>query len=312
MKFSKVLVTGGAGFIGSHLVRSLLARGYNLTVLDCLIYGQRGKTIERLEDSNFRFLKGDIRDKEIVKRAMNGIDAVVHLAALIDVASSVHNPLETHDVNVNGTLILLDEAVKAGVRKFLFASSTAVYGEENKLPLKEEYQAKPVSPYATSKAVAEYYCATYKTCYELATVRLRYFNVYGPWHNGNPYSSVITKFMRNALTHKPVVIYGDGKQTRDFIFVEDVVKATILALEKENSAGEILNICTGKPTSINELAEEIRAVTNTDLNIKYKSPRRGDVRANYGDPEKTKKIIGFEAGTSLKEGLKQIAKTYQN
>jgi UDP-glucose 4-epimerase len=237
---------------------------------------------------------------------MEEADAVVHLAALIDVEGSVNNPMETHRVNVDGTLNVLSEAVRSGVKKFLFASSAAVYGEDNPLPLKEDYPLKPMSPYAASKAAAEHYCNVFHQCYRLPTVILRYFNVYGFRREYDSYSGVITAFVNNALEDKPLVIFGDGEQTRDFVHVEDVVSSTILALKGANSVGEILNVCTGEPTSVNDLARTVKEVAGKSLQIIHGEPRRGDIRSNYGDPSKAKKTLGFKAEISLREGLTRI------
>ena len=299
-------MTGGAGFIGRHLVHRLLARGYSVVVLDNFRSGRIEDIRECLKDENFKLVKGDVCDRKVVRNVMEEADAVVHLAALIDVEESVNDPLATHDVNVNGTLNLLTEATRCGVRKFLFASSTAVYGEGNPLPLKEDYPVKPISPYAASKAAAEHYCKVFHKCYGLSTVILRYFNVYGSRRDNNSYSGVITSFLNNALSGKPLVIYGDGKQNRDFVYVEDVVDATLLALESESAIGEILNVCTGKSISISELAQVLLEVTGRNLQVIHDKPRKGDVHSNYGDPTKTEKILRFKAKMSLEEGLKRI------
>lgn len=310
-KFSRVLVTGGAGFIGSHLVRRLLARGYSVVVLDNFRSGRIGNISECLKDENFKLVKGDVCDRKVVRNAMEDVDAVVHLAALIDVEESVNNPMETHHVNVDGTLNVLNEAVRSSAKKFLFASSTAVYGEGNPLPLKEDYPPKPISPYAASKAAAEHYCEAFHQCYKLPTVILRFFNVYGPRREYDSYSGVITKFVNNALEDKPLVIFGDGEQTRDFVHVEDAVSSIMLALEGANSVGEILNVCTGKPTSVNDLARTVKEVTGKSLHIIHGEPRKGDIRSNYGDPSKAEKILRFKAEVSLKKGLKHIVSGMQ-
>jgi UDP-glucose 4-epimerase len=238
---------------------------------------------------------------------MKGADGVVHLAALIDVEASVRDPFETHDVNVNGTLNVLREAVKAGVKRFVFASSTAVYGDANPLPLREDYPLCPISPYAASKAAAEGYCRAFNSCYGLGIVILRYFNVYGPGQRNSAYSGVVTRFLEKAFRGEPLIVYGDGGQTRDFIYVDDVVKATILALEGVGVEGETFNVCTGKPTSVNELVEVVRVIVGRDLRVVYDKPRKGDIRSNYGDPSKAEKTLGFKAKTSLKEGLEKMA-----
>lgn len=310
--FSKVLVTGGAGFIGSHLVDKLISRGYSVVVLDNFHSGEMESFREILGRASFEVIEGDIRDRKAVREAMDGVDAVVHLAALIDVEESVNNPLETHDVNVNGTLNVLNEAVRSGVRKLLFASSTAVYGEGNPLPLEEEHSLNPISPYAASKVSAEYYCKAFNNCYGLSTVVLRFFNVYGPGQKHSSYSGVISKFLQNALNGEPLILYGDGEQARDFIHVDDVVEATALALENANSKGETFNVCTGKPTAVNELVQIVKKVVKRDLKVIYDKPRKGDIKNNYGDPSKAEEILGFKAKISLREGLERLRNSYSN
>jgi len=310
MKFGKVLVTGGAGFIGSWLVLELVGRGYSVVVLDNFCSGNMKNMREFCSKGDLEVVEGDVRDKGAVRRAVKGVDAVVHLAALIDVEASVRDPFETHDVNVNATLNVLWEAVRAGVRRFVFASSTTVYGDANPLPLKEECMVRPISPYGASKAAAESYCLAFNKCYGLGVVVLRYFNVYGIGQRNSAYSGVITRFLENAFRGEPLVVYGDGRQTRDFIYVDDVVEATVLALENESVDGEIFNVCTGKPASVNELVEIVKRMFGDDINVVYDSPRRGDIMNNYGDPSRADKILGFKAKTSLREGLEKIKKSF--
>jgi len=243
---------------------------------------------------------------------MDGVDAVVHLAALIDVEESVNNPVETHDVNVVGTINVLERAVRNGVKRFVYASSTAVYGEGNSLPLKEDHSFKPVSPYAASKVSAECYCRAFNNCYGLKTVMLRYFNVYGHGQEHSSYGGVITRFLHNALKGEPLIVYGDGEQTRDFIYVDDVVEATVLALENANSKGETFNVCTGKPTTVNELVGIVKEVIGSDLKVVYDKPRKGDIKNNYGDPSKAEEILGLKAKISLREGLERLRNSYSN
>jgi UDP-glucose-4-epimerase GalE len=310
-EISRVVVTGGAGFIGSRLVRELLGRGYSVVVLDNFCSGSWENLRELHGGDGFEVVEGDVRDRSVVRKVMKGAGGVVHLAALIDVEASVKDPFETHEVNVNGTLNVLHEAVKAGVKRFIFASSTAVYGDANPLPLKEDYPPRPISPYAASKAAAECYCLAFNKCYGLETVILRYFNVYGPGQRNSAYSGVITRFLENAFKGEPLTVYGDGCQTRDFIYVDDVVEATILALEGEGLESKTFNVCTGNPTSVNELIEVIRTIAGKDLKVVYDNPRIGDIRNNYGDPSKAEKILGFKAKKSLRKGLEQII-TYKN
>lgn len=301
---SNILVTGGCGFIGSYVVNELVKKGFNVIVLDSLQYGKIENVKACLGKPNFKLIKGDIRSPKIVKRSIKGVDAIIHLAAIIDVEKSVSDPMATHDVNVNGTLILLKESVSHSIRKFVFASSCAVYGEGNPLPFREEYPLRPVSPYAVSKAAAEYYCSTFYKNYNLPTVMLRYFNVYGPKQVSGSDGNVIKKFLDNALNKKPLKIFGNGNQTRDFVYVEDVVNATLLALWNDNAVGETFNICTGKPTSINELVGTLQNTIGKNLLVRHEKPRKGDIYHSYGDPSKAERMLGFKAKIDLNEGLK--------
>jgi UDP-glucose-4-epimerase GalE len=305
--FSSILVTGGAGFIGSHLTRELVRRGYSVVVLDNFHSGRTENLHDLINSAVIKFIRGDVRDRKIVREAIRDVDAVVHFAALIDVGESVKNPLETHDVNVTGTLNVLQEATEKGVDKFVFASSTAVYGDESPLPLVEEYALKPISPYAVSKVCGEFYCRVFCDCYDMDAVVLRYFNVYGPGQEGNPYAGVIAKFVQSGLRCEPLTIFGDGEQTRDFIHVDDVVRATVMALESEKQKGKVFNVCTGISTSVNQLAHIVREVLGNDVQIDMAGPRKGDVKNNYGDPSKAKKGLGFKAQVSLKKGIRQLA-----
>jgi len=305
-EFSKVLVTGGAGFIGSHLVDRLLGMGCEVVVLDSFRTGKMENVSQHLKSDRFRLVEGDVRDKRVVRDGMDGVDAVVHLAALISVDESVNNPVETREINVTGTLNVLEEARRQGVKRFVYASSTAVYGEGNSLPLKEDYPPRPISPYAASKASAECYCKAFHRSYGLETVILRYFNVYGPRQEHNPYSGVISRFLNNALNGKPLVVFGDGKQTRDFMSIDDVVEATMLALENSDLVSETFNVCTGNPTTINELAKTIEEVTGRNLQLVYHKPRKGDIKNNYGDPAKASQILRFRAKINLREGLRLL------
>jgi UDP-glucose 4-epimerase len=310
--FSRVVVTGGAGFIGSRLVRELLGRGYYVVVLDNFCSGSWENLRGLRGKGGLEVVDGDVRDGRVVRKVMKGVDGVVHLAALIDVEASVSDPFETHGVNVNGTLNVLHAAVKAGVGRFVFASSTAVYGDVNPLPLREDYPPRLISPYAASKAAAEGYCRAFNRCYGLGTVVLRYFNVYGTGQRNSAYSGVITRFLENAFRGEPLVVYGDGGQTRDFIYVDDVIEATVLALEGDGVEGETFNICTGKPTSVNELVRIVKEIVKRDLKVIYEKPRKGDIRNNYGDPLKAERILGFKAKTSLKKGLMKLIKSFRN
>jgi UDP-glucose 4-epimerase len=304
----KVLVTGGAGFIGSNLVLRLIEKGHSVIVLDNLSSGKLENLSGVRNNPNFCFIQGDIRDKAALHEAFCGVDAVVHLAALIDVSASVIDPLKTHEVNVTGTLNML-QAAENKVDRFVFASSTAVYGNAEALPIKETEVLRPISPYAASKVAGEAYCNAFAGCYGLDAVALRFFNVYGPRNENSPYSGVITKFLRKACNNEVLTIEGDGEQTRDFIHVSDVAEALVLALERKQLQGEVFNICTGVPTSVNQLVNVLRSVTGKNLRVKHDSPRQGDIRESFGDPAKAMDKLGFKSKISLKKGLEMLLKT---
>ncbi len=303
----KVLVTGGAGFIGSHLVDGLLARGHSVTVLDKLSSGTMDNLKTHTGKPAFRFIQGDIRDAEAVKRALAGVDAVIHEAAMISVPLSIKNPEFARSVNVDGTLTLLKASLGHGVKRFVYSSSCAVYGEQAGLPISEDAPPQPLSPYASSKLAAEKNCLTFHEKEGLETVCLRYFNVYGPRQTAGEYAGVMMKFLERLRSDQPPIIYGDGEQTRDFVFVGDVAEATLLALERKGVAGEVINIGTGEATSINELCEIfLAAAGNTGLNPINKSPRAGDIRHSQADIKKAEKLLGFKPRVSLKEGVKRL------
>ena len=252
-----VLVTGGAGFIGSHLVDKLVSGGVCVKVLDNLSTGSLNNISRHLNSGKVEFIEGDLRDLAILKNAVKGVSQVVHLAAIISVTFSTDNPAVTYDVNTSGTLNLLQASAEAGVKRFVFVSSCAVYGEPVFLPVTESHPTNPISPYADSKLKAEKHCLDFdqKSCLE--PVVLRFFNVYGPRQGLNDYSGVITKFLDNIKHCKPLVIYGDGLQTRDFVNVSDVVDSIVASIQSSKAAGEIIHIGTGKPTSINKLTETL-------------------------------------------------------
>ena len=307
-KLRKILVTGGAGFIGSHLTERLLGKGYSVVVLDNMTTGNPENLKPFSKLASFELRKGDIRDRLAVAEALCGADAVIHLAALIDVEKSVLDPAPTHEVNATGTLNVLQEAVRQGVKRFVLASSAAVYGDTEKLPIKEDTPPRPLSPYAASKTSAEAYCQAFSKSYGLNTIILRPFNAYSPRSANSPHSGVITKLLKAAATNATFTIQGDGEQTRDFIHVNDVTQAITLALENQKTTGETLNVCTGKPTSINQLIHAVEKATGKDLTTKRSPPRKGDITNNYGDPNKAQKLLKFKAKTVLEEGLRQLAR----
>jgi UDP-glucose 4-epimerase len=305
---SKVLVSGGAGFIGSHIVDRLLAEDYQVVVLDNLSSGNL-KNIPYLKNKNLSLLQDDIRNFEAVKKALRGVDAVFHEAGLVSVILSVQDPIFCNDVNVTGTLNLLKASVDLGVKRFVFASSAAVYGE-NPLPLKkEDMHTFPSNPYGISKLVGENYARVFHKLYGLETVCLRYFNVYGPRQSFNiehAYGGVITLFLNRLLKNLPPIIYGDGEQSRDFVFVQDIIEANMLALNSKNASGGVFNVGSGISTSINRIAQILKALLKKDIKNICENPKPGDVRHGFADISKAKETLNYVPKHPLEEGLKSL------
>lgn len=303
---AKYLVTGGAGFIGSNIVEELVRRGEKVRVLDNFITGKR----ENLEPfkNKIELIEGDIRDKKIVKTALKGIDFVLHQAALRSVAKSVEDPVETHEVNATGTLNLLIAAKKAGVKRVVNASTCAVYGDAKKFPQRETDATMPISPYGASKLAGEHHCGVFAKTLGLETVSLRYFNVYGPRQNPESrYSSVVPAFIFDIMKNKTPTIEWDGKQSRDFVFVKDVVQANLLAIKVKRASGEVFNIGNGYPTMIADILRLVGKVLDKKIPPKFGPKREGDVRKVYSDISKAKRILGFKPSVTLEEGLKLTA-----
>ena len=292
--------------MGSHLVPRLLELGYSVTVLDNLSTGKLKNLSSVIDHPRFVFKLGDICDNTFTEEVFAGVDSVVHLAALIDVPASIADPVQNLEVNVVGTFKMLNASVKQKVEKFVFASSTSVYGDAKVLPVQENIALGPISPYAASKVAGEAYCSAFANCFGLETIALRFFNIYGQRSEGSPYSGVITKFIGKIMKGEPLNIDGDGEQTRDFIYVSDVVEAIILALENKGLKGEVFNVCTGVPISVNRLADTLKKVTRKTPKIRYGPPRLGDIRSSYGDPEKASEKLSFRASVDLKKGLTSL------
>lgn len=310
LAFSEILVTGGAGFIGSHLVDRLLNEGFRVRVVDNLSTGEKENLAQHHSKKSFQFIEGDIRDFDLVKKIVKGVDAVLHEAALVSVTRSVENPLLSNEVNVTGTVNLLKACVDAHVKRFVFASSCSVYGDTETLPNHENLMLMPLSPYAADKVAAENYVKVFHDVYGLETTRLRYFNVYGPRQKHGPYSGVISIFINRLLENKPLIIYGDGEQTRDFVNVKDVVEANMLALSKRNAVGEVFNISTGEATTINTLAKTIQKILGKTAEPVYDEPRPGDIRHSYADISKARKSMEYKPKVQLENGLKELIKWY--
>jgi len=299
----RTLVTGGAGFIGSHIVEELLRRGDTVRVLDNFTTGTR-ENLESLP-GNLEVLEGDLREAGTVKAAVQDVELVFHLAAFISVTQSMSDPETCFSVNVGGTVTLLEAARRAGARKVVLSSSTAVYGDTDVIPTTEETPLSPLSPYALSKQVDELYARLYTRTLGLPVTALRYFNVYGPRQRpDSDYAAAIPIFVRRLAAGEPIIIYGDGRQSRDFIFVKDVVRANLLAAESD-AASEAFNICTGRETNLLDLLEELSEISPRQPEVRFEAPRPGDIYRSAGSPEKAAGALGFRAETSLAKGLAQ-------
>jgi UDP-glucose 4-epimerase len=303
---SKILVTGGAGFIGSHMVEQLVKEGYNVRIIDDLSSGKIENIQRLLSTGKVDLVIGDIRDASFVTKNVNDIDVVVHFAGVASVPFSFKNPELTFDINLFGTLNLLRACVEMDVSRFVFVSSCAVCGDPQSLPVREEHQTNPISPYAESKLMAERYCIGFQQRQFLQAVVMRFFNVYGPRQGMNDYSGVITRFIDCVRQKKPLLIYGDGSQTRDFVNVHDIVQAVLASIKSSESEGEVFNIGSGTPTSINELAKTVLELAGVDLEIQYEKPRAGDIKDSYADISKAMKFLGYEPKISLKVGLQAL------
>ena len=303
------LVTGGAGFIGSHIVRALLEQGGAVRVLDNFSSGRR----ENVEGSStsknghrLEVVEGDVRDASLVADAVRDVEVIFHEAAFVSVPESMQKPQDCFDVNISGTSILFEAARKAGVRRAVVASSAAVYGDSDALPLNEDTPLRPLSPYAVSKRVDEMYAQLYTASFGLEVVALRYFNVYGPRQRPDSmYAAAVPIFIRCLRDHQPVTVFGDGGQTRDLIFVGDVVRANLIASEHPSAAGGIFNICTGQSTRILDLLDVLFELFPNSPEPVFAPPRAGDIYKSLGCPDKAEELIGFKAQTSLADGLKE-------
>jgi UDP-N-acetylglucosamine/UDP-N-acetyl-alpha-D-glucosaminouronate 4-epimerase len=302
---AKYLVTGGAGFIGSNIVEKLVQSGDTVRVLDNLSSGR----IENLETfkNSIEFIQGDIRNNEDTSKAVDGVDYVIHQAALASVPASMADPVLANEINVNGTLNLLWHAKNADVKKFVFASSCAVYGDNTNLPLREEEALDPISPYAVNKISAEFYCHMFSRTMGLNTVSLRYFNVFGPRQNpGSEYSAVIPAFIKCYRENTACIIDGDGKQSRDFIFVEDVAAANIKAcLSDNNVSGKVFNVATGISRSIIETAIMLKDIMQKDNEPKHVPKRSGDIKDSCGNNIRAREELDFTPSVGFEEGLRR-------
>jgi nucleoside-diphosphate-sugar epimerase len=307
---ARYLVTGGAGFIGSNLVRALLARGEEARVLDNFATGKR----ENLKpfEGRISLLEGSVDDPDLVERAMEGVDYVLHQAALPSVQRSVESPLASHAANMTGTLVLLDAARKAGVRRFVYASSSSVYGDSPRLPKEETHPTDPLSPYAVGKLSGELYCRVFHRLHGLETISLRYFNVFGPGQSPDSlYAAVIPRFITALKAGEPPVIFGDGRQSRDFTYIDNVVQANLLACEAgKESSGEAFNIALGSRVTLLELLEQMASLRGKGVAPRFEPARKGDVRDSLADIRKARRLLGYRPGVSLEEGLRNTLRAF--
>jgi len=302
----KVLVAGGAGFIGSNLVDKLIGDGYSVIVLDDLSSGKTENLKTHLGTPGFQLVRGSVLDERVVAETVKGVDAVVDLAAKGNLAKSVEDPLSYHAVNVTGTLNLLFACVKQNAKKFVFTSSGSVYSSNTSGPLSEDTPYDPASPYAATKVCAEVYCKTFRKVYGLKTVVLRLFNVYGPRRENSSYAGAITNFMLKIMRGEEVEVFGDGSDVRDYVYVDDVVKAIELSLEKDLS-GEF-NIGTGVGTSTKKIVELIAEVTGRSPKIVYKPKRPGDTPSRVADLTKSRRELGYQPAYDIYSGLMLLKK----
>ncbi len=306
----RILVTGGAGFIGSHLAEKLVGLGHEVIVLDDLSTG-REENIVHLRDS-ITFIKGSITDRALLSRVMEGVQVVFHQAALGSVPRSVEDPVTTHEVNITGTFNVLLAARDAGVKRVVYAASSSAYGDTPTLPKVETMLPNPLSPYAVSKLVGEYYCQVFTRVYGLETVSLRYFNVFGPRQNPHSqYAAVIPKFITAALKGEPLSVFGDGEQSRDFTYIDNVVQANLLAMESPHAVGKVYNVACGGRYTLNELIRQLEAIFGRQLEVQYLPPRAGDVKHSEASITEAQRDLGYRVLVSFEEGLRRTVQWYR-
>lgn len=301
------LVTGGAGFIGSHIAEALVRRGDRVRVFDNLSTGKRANLPAGVE-----FLEGDLVDPDAVARAVAGVECVFHEAALASVPRSVEKPLDTHAACVTGTVNLLDAARRAGVRRVVYAASSSAYGDQPTSSKRETDLPAPISPYGAAKLAAEIYCQAFAAAYELETVCLRYFNVFGPRQDpDSPYSAVIPLFITALLAGRRPIVYGDGRQSRDFTYVANVVQGNLLAADAPNVSGRVINVANGRTTSLLQLLEALNRLLGTNVQPVHEAPRVGDVRESQADVTRARQWLGYEPEVDFEEGLRRSIDYYR-
>jgi nucleoside-diphosphate-sugar epimerase len=307
----RYLVTGGAGFIGSNIVDELVRRGHQVTVLDDLSAGKESNLADVRGKIDLRI--GSITDLATVQSACHGADYVIHLAARTSVPRSVQNPVETNHVNIDGTLNVLVAARDAKVRRFVYAASSSAYGETPTLPKTEAMQPNPISPYGITKYVGELYAGVFGRVYGLENVCVRYFNVFGPRQDpSSQYSGVLSRFMLAVIEGQPPVVYGDGEQSRDFTFIENIVDETLRACEAKGASGMVFNGGTGARTTLNQVLKLLEIITGEKIQAKYDPPRTGDIRDSQADVSLARKVLGYEPRVHFEEGLQRTWEWYKS
>lgn len=306
VEYSNILVTGGAGFIGSNLVKYFVNEDFRVRIVDNLSTGKLANIKDLIQKGLVDFINGDIRDFNVLKSALKNINVVIHLAAMTSIPFSFKYPEKTYSVNVLGTWRLLDACAKAKIQKVIFISSCAIYGEPHYLPVSEDLPPKPISPYAESKYFGEKMCSDFYRKRDLNVVVLRLFNVYGPSQVVNEYSGVINKFIERIEQRKPLIIFGDGLQARDFVNVIDVIKAISQSILKEGVEGMIFNIGSGTSTSIKDLIKCLTDLTGANPSIIYKPPRKGDVKKIYADISRARNYLNYKPSIDLFKGLSSL------
>lgn len=301
------LVTGGAGFIGSHISEELIRRGHRVRVVDSLVTGYQRNLRDGVE-----FVKGDLSDPQVARAAVDGMEYVIHQAAIPSVPRSVEKPEESHRANVDGTMQVLLASRAAGIKRVVFAGSSSVYGDQPVLPKTETMPTNPLSPYALQKLMAEMYLQMFTRLYGLETVTTRYFNVFGPRQDpGSPYSGVISLFIKALSEGTTPIIYGDGEQTRDFTYVANVVDGVLRAAETPGVGGQVFNVATNSRISLNELLETLKKIFGSNVEPIYREARQGDVRDSQADISKAEKMLGYKPTVGLEEGLRKTVEWYK-
>ena len=309
---TRVLVTGGGGFIGSHLTEALLKKGHGVRILDDFSTGKRENLTFRNHTPSLDIVEGDIRDLVLCQKAMEGVDYVFHQAALPSVQRSVEDPLGSNAVNVEGTLNILLAARDAKVKRVMYASSSSIYGDTPTLPKKEDMSPTPLSPYALQKYTGEQYCRLFSQLYGLETVSLRYFNIFGPRQDPNSvYSAVIPRFIDALLHRRSPIVYGDGEQSRDFTYIDNVVQANMLAMSAQRLQGEIVNIACGQRVSLNQLLGLLKQFIPSERPAVYEEARPGDVRHSLADISKAKDCLRYEPIAGIETGLKRTVEFFE-